>query len=162
MIVSLVVAMAENGVIGRDGGLPWRLPDDLKHFKRLTSGYTVIMGRKTFDEVGRPLPNRRNLVVSRNPGFAAEGITVAPSLDAALALAAGESEVFVIGGGEIYRQALPRADRLHLTQVHAAVDGDTTFPAFDPAEWTLAAEEFHPADDRHAWSFTIREYRRIR
>ena len=162
MIVSLVVAMAENRVIGRDGGLPWRLPDDLKHFKRLTVDHTVIMGRKTFDEVGRPLPNRRNVVISRNPAFRPDGVTVVPSLDEALALGASETEVFVIGGGEIYRQALLRADRVYLTLVHAAVEGDTTFPDFERSAWVLESEQFHPADDRHAYGFSFREYRRIR
>ncbi len=161
VIVSLVVAMAENRVIGRDGGLPWRLPDDLKHFKRLTVDHTVIMGRKTFDEVGRPLANRRNVVISRNPAFRPEGVTVVPSLDEAIALAAGEQQVFVIGGGEIYRQALARADRLYLTIVHAAVEGDTTFPSLDQSAWALESEEFHPVDERHPHSFSFREYRRI-
>ncbi len=162
MIVSLVVAMAEHRVIGRDGGLPWRLPDDLKHFKRLTIDHTVIMGRRTFDEVGRPLANRRNVVISRNRAFRPDGVTVVSSLDEALALTATETEVFVIGGGEIYRQALPRADRVYLTLVHATVEGDTTFPEFEQSAWVIESEEFHPADDRHAYGFTFREYRRIR
>ena len=161
MIVSLIAAVSDNGVIGRDGGLPWRLPDDLKHFKRLTLDHTIIMGRKTWDEVGRPLVNRRNVVVSRHPGFQAPGATVVPSLEEALALGATERQVFVIGGGEIYRQALPRADRLYLTVVHATVEGDTTFPPFEEGSWALESEEYHPADDRHPHSFTFREYRRL-
>ena len=162
VIVSLVVAMAENRVIGRAGGLPWRLPDDLKHFKRLTLDHTVIMGRRTFDEVGRPLANRRNVVISRNADFHPAGVTVVPSLDEALALAATEKEVFVVGGGEIYRQALPRADRLYITLIHATVEGDTTFPAIDQSAWALESEQFHPADDRHEYGFTIKELRRRR
>jgi dihydrofolate reductase len=162
MIVSLVVAMAENRVIGRAGGLPWRLPDDLKHFKRLTVDHTVIMGRRTFEEIKRPLANRRNVVISRNQGLAALGVTVVPNLDEALALGATESEVFVIGGGEIFALALPVADRLYLTLVHAAVDGDTYFPRFDEAGWVLDEDRFHPADERHAYSFSFRTYRRLR
>lgn len=159
-VVSLVAAMTENHVIGRDGGMPWHLPDDLAHFKRLTRGHTVIMGRKTFDEIRRPLPERRNVVITRNPGFRPEGVTVVDSLEAALALAAGEPEVFVIGGGEIYRQAMDRADRLHLTRIRATLDGDTWFPAFDAHAWVLESEEYHPADARHAYAFDFQSWRR--
>jgi len=162
VIVSLIAAMAENRVIGRDGGLPWRLPDDLKRFKRLTIDHTVIMGRKTFDEVKQPLANRRNVVISRNPEFRPHGVTVVPSLAEALALGATESEVFVIGGGEIYRMALARADRIYLTVVHAVVEGDTYFPPFDASAWVLEAETHHPADEKHAYSFTFRDYSRLR
>ena len=155
--------MAENRVIGRDGGLPWRLPDDLKHFKRLTVDHTVIMGRKTFDEIRRPLANRRNVVISRNPDFRPPGATVVPSLREALALGATEREVFVIGGGEIYRLALPVADRIYLTVVHAEVDGDTWFPAFERSDgWVLVSEETHARDARHAHAFTFRTYERVR
>lgn len=160
--ISLIAAVAENGVIGRSGGLPWRLPDDLKHFKRLTVDHTVIMGRKTFDEVKRPLPNRRNVVISRNPAFRPAGVTVVSNLEEALALGSSEEEVFVIGGGEIYRLALPGADRLYLTIVHASVEGDTSFPSFDQQAWALEDEVHHPADERHRFSFTIRTYRRLR
>ncbi len=161
--VSLIAAMADNRVIGRGGGLPWRLPDDLKHFKRLTVDHTVIMGRKTFDEVRRPLANRRNVVISRNPGFAPRGVTVVPSLEEGLALAATEREVFVIGGGEIYRQALPVADRIYLTVVHAMIEGDTWFPPFETSDgWVLVEETPHPRDDRHPWPFTFRTYHRVR
>ena len=154
--------MADNGVIGVGGGLPWHLPEDLKHFKRLTMGHTVIMGRRTWDEVGRPLPGRRNIVVTRQPGFRASGAEVAGSVDEAIARAAGEGEVFVIGGGEVYRQALPVAGRLVLTHVHARVEGDTTFPQIAPEDWDVAAERSWPADARHAHRFTIRDYRRAR
>lgn len=160
--ISLIAAVAENGVIGVGGGLPWRLPDDLRHFKRLTVDHTVIMGRKTFDEVRQPLANRRNVVISRNPAFRPPGVTVVPSLAEALALGATEDEVFVIGGGEIYRQALPLADRLHLTVVHTAAEGDTTFPDINVHDWVLVEETFHPADARHAHAFTFRTYERLR
>lgn len=161
-VISLVVAMAENRVIGRDGGLPWSLPDDQRFFRQLTIDHTIVMGRKTFEEIGRPLANRRNVVISRNPSFRPHGVTVVPSLEEALALGATEREVFVIGGAEIYRLALPRADRLYLTLVHASVDGDTWFPAFDESEWMLEDERHHPADERHAHSFTFKSFRRVR
>lgn len=159
-VVSLVAAMTENHVIGRAGGMPWHLPDDLAHFKRLTRGHTVIMGRKTFDEIRRPLPERRNVVITRNPAFGHEGVIVADSLEAALALVAGEPDVFVIGGGEIYRQAMDRADRLHLTRIRATLEGDTWFPAFNPDDWVLESEEHHPADARHAYAFDFQSWRR--
>ena len=162
MIVSLVLAMSENRVVGRAGGLPWHLPKDLQHFKQVTVDHTVIMGRKTFDEIKHPLANRRNVVISRNPEFQPRGVTVVPTLDEALALGATEREVFVIGGGEIFRLALPRADRLYLTVVHATVAGDTYFPAFDATAWALEDEERHEADKKHAFAFTFRTYSRIR
>lgn len=162
MIVSLVAAMSENRVIGKDGTLPWRLPDDLKFFKRLTLDHTVIMGRKTFDEIKRPLDNRRNVVITRNPAFHPHCVTVVPNLAEALALGATEREVFVVGGGEIFREALPRADRLYLTVVHARVEGDTFFPEFDKDGWVLESDERHEADERHAYAFSFRTYSRIR
>jgi dihydrofolate reductase len=162
VIVSLVAAMAENRVIGHRGGLPWQLPKDLQFFKKLTVDHTVIMGRKTFDEVKRPLANRRNVVITRNPDFRPHGVTVVPSLAEALALGATEDEVFVIGGGEIYRLALPRADRIYLTLVHAKVEGDTFFPEFEGSAWVLEEEERNEADAKHAYPFTFRRYSRIR
>jgi dihydrofolate reductase len=158
--ICLIAAMSENGVIGRDGQLPWHLPADLRRFKNLTDGHAVVMGRRTFDSIGRPLPNRRNVVVTRNRDWAAAGATAAPSLDAALAAVPDDEAVFVVGGAEIYREALPRADRLELTIVHAEVDGDTWFPEIDLAEWTLVEEERHEADDRHEHAFTFRTYER--
>jgi len=158
--VSVVAAVAENGVIGREGGLPWRLPDEIRYFKRLTTGQTVIMGRRTYDEIRAPLANRRNIVVTRNGEWRAEGVESAGSLSLALKLAAGEEEVFVVGGAEIYRQALPLAQRLYLTTVHADVEGDTTFPDWDPSEWRLVTEDHHPADERHRYAFTVRRYDR--
>jgi dihydrofolate reductase len=160
VIVSLVAAVAENGVIGRDGALPWRLPADLRFFKRLTTGHTIIMGRRTWDEIQRPLPDRRNIVISRNPDAEFPGADRAPDLASALALAAGDTEVFVIGGGEIFRAALPMADRMYLTEVHAEVDGDTRFPAWDPTAWRVATEDRYEADERHPHAFTIRQYDR--
>ena len=137
MRLSLIVAMAENGVIGRDGELPWRISADLKNFKALTMGKPMIMGRKTWDSLGRPLPGRPHVVVSRDPNFAAEGVESATSFEDALALAEKmtEDEIMVIGGAEIYRAALDQADRIYLTEIHREVDGDTVFPEFDRARW---------------------------
>lgn len=161
MVLSLIWAMAENRVIGRDGGLPWHLPDDMRHFKRTTSGHLVIMGRKTFASMGgRPLPGRRNVVVSRDRTLQIDGATVAHDLDAALALAADDEQVFVAGGAALYQEALPRADRLYATLVHAEVEGDVCFPEIDWADWRLVSDERHAADDRHALAFSFRLYER--
>lgn len=149
MKTTLVVAMAENGVIGRDGGLPWRLSTDLKRFKATTLGKPIIMGRKSWDSLPRrPLPERRNIVVTRDRAYAAEGAEVAHSLDEALALARGAEEVCVIGGGEIFISALPLADRLDVTHVLAEIEGDTVFPSMDPEEWRVVASEEIPAGER--------------
>ncbi|MBK7396691.1 MAG: dihydrofolate reductase [Myxococcales bacterium] len=132
--LAIVVAVARNGVIGKDGGLPWRLPEDLKHFRAVTTGHTIVMGRKTWDSIGRPLPHRRNVVVSRDPGLVLAGAEVAPNLEAALALAwQTDDEPRVIGGATIYAAALPAATVLHLTEVDQEVEGDTFFPPFDRA-----------------------------
>lgn len=133
--VYLVAAVAANGVIGGNGKLPWHLPEDLKHFKALTLGHPVIMGRKTWESLGKPLPGRENIVVTRSPGFKAPGACVASSLDAALALCTGEPVVFVIGGGELYAAALPVADVLALTEIRREFAGDARFPAFDRSAW---------------------------
>jgi dihydrofolate reductase len=156
VIVALVAAVAANGVIGRDGGLPWRIPDDLRHFKAITLGKPVIMGRRTWQSIGRPLPGRRNIVVTRDAGFAADGAEVVASLDAALARAGDVAEAMVIGGGEIYTQALPRAGRLYLTEIHAEAEGDVHFPAIDRALWRETARDDRPADgDTPAFSFVV-------
>lgn len=154
MLISIIVAVAENGVIGSNNALPWRLPDDLKRFKALSWGKAVIMGRKTFDSIGRPLPGRTNIVVSRRPGLQIAGATVVGTLDAALA-AAAPLEAAVIGGAEIYRQALPRTDTIHLTRVHARIAGDVSFPPLDPAQWRETAVEHHAADERHQYAFSF-------
>ncbi len=162
MPLTLIVAMSENRVIGRDGDLPWRLPADLKRFKALTTGHHVIMGRRTFETLPHPLPNRVNIVVTRQPDYAPEGVLVASDLDAALHLAADDSNPFILGGGEIYRVTLPRADRIELTVVHATIDGDTFFPEFHEHDWTLVSDERHEADERHAYAFSFRRYERKR
>ena len=153
----LVVAAADNGVIGRDGDLPWRLPADLQHFKRLTLGKTILMGRKTWQSLGRPLPQRDNWVITREPAFQAPGARVFASLDQALAAAQSQAvaELMVIGGAQIYAQTLPLASRLHLTRVHANVDGDTRLPEYDAAAFVETAREDHAADERHAYAYSF-------
>jgi dihydrofolate reductase len=154
-VVSIIVAMAENRVIGRDNALPWRLPNDLKHFKRLTMGHPIILGRRNYESIGRPLPGRRNIVVTRQRHYAAPGCIVVHSLDEAWRAAGDDPEVFVIGGAELYAQALPRAARLYLTRVHAAVAGDTRFPDFDEAGWRELARERHEPDADHAYAYSF-------
>ncbi len=160
MLVSIVVAIAQNNVIGRGNDLPWRLPDDLKRFKALTIGKPVIMGRKTYESIGRPLPERTNIVISRQADFAADGCTVVRSIDEALAAASDAPEAMVIGGAEIFREVLPRTDRFYLTRIHADVPGDTIFPDLVLDDWIELESEYHPADDRHAYAFTFLKLRK--
>jgi dihydrofolate reductase len=162
MRVSILVAVAENGVIGRNGKLPWHLGDDLKQFKRLTMGHAIVMGRKTWDEIGRALPGRRSVVISRQVGFYAEGAQVVGSLDDALQIAeaAGDDEVFVIGGSEIYQLTMPQADRLYLTRVHAKVEGDAYFPDFSANNWRLLETLPHAADTENDFPFSLEIYDR--
>jgi dihydrofolate reductase len=154
--------MAENRVIGRDGGLPWRLPADMRHFKQLTTGHAVIMGRRTYDSVGEPLAGRRNIVVTRDAGLRYDGVETVHDLEHALSLAGTDDEIFVAGGAEIYRLALPHADRIYLTVVHASVDGDTVFPEFSLDEWVLTSDVRHETDERHAYPYSFRVYERRR
>lgn len=160
-IVSVVVARADNGVIGRDNALPWHVPADLKYFKRLTVGKPVIMGRKTFESIGRPLPSRQNIVVTRNRDWAFPGVTAVPNLAEAIAAAGLDpkvraSEIMVIGGADIYAQALLFADKVYLTEVHYAPEGDTVFPELASQEWREISREDHPAELRQpAFSFVV-------
>ena len=165
MRVSLVVACSQEGVIGAEGGIPWRLPDDQQHFKRLTLGHCIVMGRGTHESIGRLLPGRTTIVLSRRPTYSAPGARVAPDLDAALDLARaeGETEVFVVGGAQIYALALPHATRLHLTRVHARIEGDVCFA--DPTaeagtRWKRVSSARHEADARHAHAFSIELWER--
>lgn len=160
MTVSLVVAAAKNNVIGRDGELPWHLPDDLRHFKRLTTGKPVIMGRRTWESIGRPLPDRHNIVMTRDPEYTATDCDVATSVSDALKLAGDDREVMVIGGGQVYRDFLPRADRIYLTRVQADVEGDTYFFDIDRTRWRLVSSEHHDADDKHAYAFEMMVFER--
>lgn len=148
MRLALIAAVARNGVIGRGGDLPWRISADLKYFKATTMGKPMIMGRRTFESIGKALPGRTSIVVTRQAGFKAEGVEVAGDLDQALAIAAGlgAEEAMVIGGGEIYKAALPRADRLYITEVHIDAAGDVHFPPLDRAEWRELSREDHPAE----------------
>jgi dihydrofolate reductase len=158
--VALVVAVAQGGVIGADGALPWHLPADLKHFRELTLGKPVIMGRATYESIGKPLPQRLNIVLSRQAGFAPPGVEVVGSLDEAYRLAAAHGgPAMVIGGAQIYAQALPDADAVELTEVHAAVAGDTHFPPLGPG-WREVARQDYPADARNAHPYSFVTYRR--
>lgn len=160
-MLTLIVAADEHDVIGHDGTLPWHLPKDMERFKALTTGHPVIMGRKTWESLPpryRPLPDRRNIVVTRQAAYDAHGADVAHSLEAALTMAQGDA--FVIGGGELYRLALPLADRIEMTRVHTTVDGDRTFPVLELSAWNEVFREEHPADDRHAYAFSFVTYAR--
>lgn len=158
--VSLIAAMAENRVIGANNGLPWRLPADLKHFRRLTTGHHIIMGRRNYESIGKPLPDRTNIVVTRNTGYRAPGCLVRNSIEEALATVRNDSEVFIIGGAEIYRQVLDRADRLYLTLIHASIQGDTYFPEFDGHLWQEISRESHAADEINPHAYTFLTYAR--
>jgi dihydrofolate reductase len=159
--ISLVLAVASNGTIGADGGMPWRIPDDMKHFKAVTMGKPIVMGRKTWDSFPKkPLPGRTNIVITRDPGWRAEGAVVAHSLDDAFAKAGEAEEIAVIGGAQIYRLALPRADLVHLTQVHRDFAGDTHMPLFDKARWRETTREDRTTPGGLAYSFVTLERRR--
>jgi len=154
--LSLIVAMARNRVIGRGGKLPWHLPADLKRFRALTMGHHILMGRKTWESIGRPLPGRTSIVITRTPGYAAPGANVVHSLSDALESSRGDSEVFVIGGAEVYRDALPLVDRIYLTELQADFEGDVWFPALAAGQWRAGEREHHPVDgERPAWDFVI-------
>lgn len=157
--LSLVVAAAENRIIGHEGGLPWHIPADLKHFKRLTMGKPIVMGRKTFESIGRALPGRRNIVISRRPDWSAPGAERAASLEEAIRLAAADAaEIAIIGGAEIYAQAVPIAGRIYMTKVHSRPEGDTYFPELEPGLWRETVRQDHAAEDgRPAFSFVTLE-----
>jgi dihydrofolate reductase len=160
--VSFVLAMASNGVIGDKGGIPWRIPEDMKRFRALTMGNPIIMGRKTWDSFPKkPLPGRTNIVITRNTGWRAEGAVTVHSLDEALALAQSEApaEIAIIGGVEVYRAALPLADRIHLTEVHLNAEGDTRMPPFDPNIWCETTREDHATVDGLRYSYVTLERR---
>lgn len=160
MRLSLIAAVAANRVIGYRNSLPWRLPADLKHFKRLTMGHHLIMGRKTFESIGRPLPGRTIIVLSRNRSFLPGGLLLARSLDEALALARSDDEPFVAGGEAVFRLALDRADRIYLTEIHHEFAGDTFFPDLDLSRWSLVSREDHSPDEENPWPFSFLIYDR--
>ena len=159
MKLSIIVAMAGNRVIGRDNRLPWHLPADLKHFRQLTTGKPILMGRKTWESIGRPLPERTNIVITRDEDYTAPGCLVVHSLEAALRAAGHHSEVMVIGGAELYHQALPLAERIYLTQVHGTFEGDTFFPELDEDGWSELEHSDYEPDEKnsHAYSFITLE-----
>ncbi len=165
MEISLIAALAKNRVIGKENDLVWRLPDDFKRFKSITSGHYILMGRKTFESLGKPLPNRTHLVVTRTADYPVpQGHYVFKSVEEALDFCAKRSvdRLFIIGGGELYSQTLPLADKLILTEVMASPEGDTLFPDFDMNEWKETSREFHPADERHEYAFSYVDYERIK
>ena len=154
MTLSIIVAIAKNHTIGKDNKLLWHMPNDLKHFKDTTSGHTVIMGRKTFDSVGKPLPKRRNIVITRQ-AISIEGCEVVDSLQAAVALCKAEDEVFIVGGAEIYRQAIPLTDRIYLTIIDHEFDGDTFFPELNPDEWQESKREDFEPDEKNKYKYSF-------
>jgi len=161
MKISMIVAMAANGVIGRDNKLPWYLPNDLKYFKQVTMGKHILMGRKTFESIGKPLPGRTNIVMTRNTAWQAEGVKVVQSLEQAVSIAAaiaeidGQDELMIIGGDQIYREGLTIADRIYLTEVHAEVEGDAHFPALDREQWTECAREDFTAEGPNPYDYSF-------
>lgn len=155
MRLAAIVAMSENRVIGKDNKLPWHLPADLKYFKKITLNKTILMGRRTYESIGRPLPQRKNIIVTRDKNFAAAGCLVFHSIDAALASAAAEEEVIVIGGAVLFQQLLPRFDRLYLTLIHAAVEGDAFFPEVDMNEWAETSRAEQRADEQNAFDLSF-------
>lgn len=163
MTISLVVAAATNNAIGKGGTMPWHLPNDMKHFKNVTWGMPVIMGRKTFESLGKPLAGRKNIVISRQPGWKAAGTVVVKSVEDALFVAqqADANEVMVIGGGEIYRAVFDKAKRIYLTRVDAEPEADTFFPVIDPQQWHLVNQKNHEADEKNAFNYSFQTWERL-
>ncbi|OZI66608.1 dihydrofolate reductase [Bordetella genomosp. 11] len=155
--LTLVVAYSRNRVIGRDNGLPWKLPGDLAHFKRTTLGHPIVMGRKTWESLGRPLPGRTNIVITRSPGYAAEGATVVPDIDAALRAAGATDEVFIIGGAQIFSAVLDHADRIVATEIKADIDGDAWFPLLPSFRWRESSRQPQPAENGYEYDFVVYE-----
>ena len=162
MRLSMIACMAHDRVIGKENQMPWHLPADLKHFKAITMGKPVVMGRRTFDSIGRPLPGRRNVVISRNPEYQPEGVTRVASIDEALALLASEEEVMIIGGGQLYASLLPKADRLYLTLAQLQVEGDTRFPDYQQLQWRELERQIRPADEANSCDLHFVTLERVR
>ncbi|MEL1243708.1 dihydrofolate reductase [Flavobacterium sp. DGU11] len=161
MTLTLIAAAAENNALGKDNQMIWHLPDDFKRFKQLTTGHYIIMGRKTFESFPKPLPNRTHVIITRQPAYQAEGCIVVNCLDAAIAACPQDEEVFVIGGGEIYKQSIDRADKIELTKVYGtSPEADAFFPEIDPEKWKLAEEVFHPKDEKHAYDMAFQTWLR--
>jgi dihydrofolate reductase len=158
-MIHIIVAASKNHVIGKDNKLLWHLPNDLKYFKAVTTGHPIIMGRKTYESIGKPLPNRLNIVISRNQYESTENLIYTTSLQEAIAIAkVKDEEIFIIGGGEIYRQALPLAHKIHFTLVNTIIKGDTFFPEINENGWQIESNEFHPKDEKHAFDYTFLIY----
>jgi dihydrofolate reductase len=157
-MISIIVAASENNVIGRDGELPWRLSDDLKRFKAITMGKPIVMGRKTWESIGKPLPGRQNIVITRQRVFTAAGCDVVASVDEAVAAAGVAAEIMIIGGSQIYALFMRHAARLYLTRVHAVIEGDAFFPAPKDDDWQLVSDEVHSADDKNEFDYSFRRY----
>jgi dihydrofolate reductase len=160
MTISIIAAVAENGVIGNRSALPWKLPGDLKHFADITRGHPVIMGRKTYESIGRPLPGRENIIVTRQGDFSAPGCTVVHSVEDAVQKSSESDEIFFIGGAEIYKRALPLGERLYLTRVHARPQGDAFFPPYEETHWRIAAQEHHSKDEENEHDYTFEVWER--
>lgn len=161
MKISMVVAAAENNAIGKDNKLLWHLPKDLKFFKETTMGYPIVMGRSTFESVGKPLPGRRNIVMTRSAGLSFQGCEMVHSVDEVLQLLRTEPQIMIVGGAEIYRLFMPIADRIYLTRVHTSPDADTFFEAIDKGQWRNLSKEYHPADEKHLYAFTFEIWDRL-
>tara|TARA_R100000789_G_scaffold83754_1_gene79369 strand:+ start:298 stop:789 length:492 start_codon:yes stop_codon:yes gene_type:complete len=157
-MLTMIAAAAENNALGKDGDLVWQLPDDFKRFKKLTTGHHIIMGRKTFESFPKPLPNRTHIVITRNRDYTKEGCIVVHNLEDALKIAEGDTQPFIIGGGEIYKLALNASEKIELTRVHDTFEADAFFPEIDLSKWELINEEFHEKDERHSVSFTYLTY----
>jgi dihydrofolate reductase len=164
MIISIIAAKAENNVIGKDNQLIWHLPEDMKFFKKMTSGHHVAMGRKTFESLGKPLPNRTNYVITRNKSYDQEGVIVVHDIEEAIEKARfkGADELFILGGGEIYRQSLALADRLVITEVKTTIEGDTYFPEIETSAWKEVSRDEHTSDDRHAYDYAFVIYEKLK
>jgi dihydrofolate reductase len=160
-MIILIAAAAENYALGKNNQLLWHLPDDFKRFKQVTTGHHIIMGRKTFESFPKPLPNRTHVIITRQKNYYPEGCIVVDSLEKAIAACPENQDIFIIGGGEIYKLAMPVADKIDLTRVHATFDADTFFPEIDAAQWKLVSSEFHPKDDKHAYDFTFEQYKKV-
>jgi dihydrofolate reductase len=154
----LIAAVAENNALGKDNDLLWHLPDDFKRFKALTSNHYIMMGRKTFESFPKPLPNRTHIVITRQKNYNPDGCIVVNSVEKAIEIAPKNEDVFIIGGGEIYKQSIDFADKIELTLVHHTLDADTFFPEIDLKKWELIKEEFHPKDDKHQYDFTYQTF----
>lgn len=159
-MITMIAAAAENNALGKDNDLVWHLPDDFKRFKALTTGHHIIMGRKTFESFPKLLPNRTHVIVTRQENYAPEGTVVTNSLEEALEITSADEQPFIIGGGEIYKLGMDKAELIELTRVHGNFEADTYFPEIPEKDWELVREEFHPADDRHQYAFTYLTYKR--